>query len=142
MSVLGKGTGKAMSIPGGLAVGGMAALAVTMVLSAFLAWLIAIEKVRHYQIGYGVMVILLIASFLGARAAYGKIKRQRVLVSTLSGLIYFAILLFITAVFFGCKFSGVGETALMVLCGNMLSILLHKEGRTNQKLKRKNRAYC
>jgi len=43
-----------------------------------------------------------------------------------SGIIYFATLLVITALFFGAQYSAVGETSLLVLCGSILAALTGK----------------
>lgn len=123
MAVNQKLTGRTMSMPGGLAVGGVCSLLVTCVCAAVIAWLVAEERMPEPAIGYGVMVLLLLASFTGAMAAWGKIKRQRMLVCLLSGAVYFGTLLAITALFFGGQFGAVGVTALMVLCGCALAAM-------------------
>lgn len=64
------------------------------------------------------MVLLIVSSFAGAMISFGRIKRQRMLVCIVSGVIYFAILMSITALFFGGQYSAVGTTALLVLAGS------------------------
>ncbi len=61
-----KPTGIAMSMPAGLAVGGIWSLVVTIVLSALIAKLIDGEIIAQGSIGYFVISILLIASVTGA----------------------------------------------------------------------------
>lgn len=118
-----KPTGRTMSMPGGLAFGGLCSLVVTVVCAAFLAWLVSEEKVPEQGIGYGVMVLLILASFLGSMVSWSKIRRQRMVVCLLSGVVFFGMLLGITALFFGGQYSAVGVTALLVLCGNGLAVL-------------------
>ena len=117
-------TGRTMSMPGGLAMGGICSLLITIGCAAALAWLVAEERMAEGSIGYGVMVLLLLASFAGAIVAWSRIKRQRMLVCMLSGAVYFATLLSITALFFGGQYSAVGVTALLVFCGSMLAAML------------------
>lgn len=131
-----KMTATTASMPGGLAVGGGVSLGVTLLLSAVLAWLLHRESMAMENIGYGILAMLLLASFLGAETAFGQIRRQRLLVCGLSGLIYFALLLSITALFFGGQYSGVGVTALLILAGSGAAALLGlRQGRGGKKIK-------
>ncbi|MEE1327987.1 MAG: TIGR04086 family membrane protein [Oscillospiraceae bacterium] len=128
-----KPTGTAMSMPAGLAVGGVWSLAITIVLSALIAKLIDGGAVAQGSIGYFVISILLIASITGALQSFRKIKRRRMLVCLISGLIYFCVLLTITALCFGGQYQGIGVTALVVLCGSCCAGLMglreKKQGR-------------
>ena len=113
-----KVTGRAWSLPGGLAVGGMVSLLVTILLLILLCKLIDVNKIRWEDVGYGVLVVLLSASFLGALVSCRKIKRQYLFVSLLCGTVYFALLLCITALFFGGQYEGMTVTALLVFGGS------------------------
>ena len=130
-----KPTGRAKSIPGGLAVGGMFSLLITILGSAIIAKLVDSEIMAENSIGYGIMAILLAASWFGAMVSFGQVRRRRVMICLLSGGIYMLILLGITALFFGGQYSGVGETGLMVLCGSALAILpeFRRESRAGKK---------
>lgn len=120
----GKATGRTMSMPGGLAMGGMTSLLITLVGTAALAWLIHRQRMEMENVGYGIMALLLAASFLGAVTAYRKIRRRRMLVCAASGAVYLGLLLCIPALFFGGQYSGVGVTALLVLAGSACAGLL------------------
>lgn len=138
MAVNQKPTGRTMSMPGGLAIGGVCSLLITFACAAFLAWLVAEERMQESDIGYGVMVLLLLSSFAGAMAAWGKIKRQRMLVCLLSGIVYFGTLLAVTALFFGGQYSAVGVTALLILCGITLAAMMGlRQGRGSRHRKMK-----
>lgn len=128
-------TGKAASMPGGLALGAGVSVAVTLVLSAIIAKLVQMEVLRQDQIGYAVMVLLITASSLGAAIAQGKVKHQRVLVCMLSGLIYYVILICITALFFGGQYTGFGVTGLLILGGAGTTALLsgRRKGRGGKR---------
>ena len=118
-----KPSGRAASIPVGLASGAIASLAVTILGSAIIAKLVDAEILDEEKIGYGIMVLLLVASWMGAVVSYSRIKRRRMLICMLSGAVYMLTLLAITALFFGGQYSGVGATLLMVLCGAVLAVL-------------------
>lgn len=128
MAVNQKPTGRAMSLPGGLAVGAAVSLGITLLCAAALAKLIDMEKMPWESVGYGIIVLLFLASFLGAIAAHRAVKRQRLLVCGVSGLLYFGLLLSITALFFGGQYEGVWPTAAVVLCGSICAFLLGLRG--------------
>lgn len=119
-----KTTGRAMSIPAGLAVGAAVSAGLTVLFTALLAKLLDMETLAWENIGYGIMIMLLLASFFGAIVSYAKVKRQRMLVCAASGAIYFAFLLSITALFFGGQFEAVGVTAMLVMGGSITAGLL------------------
>lgn len=134
MTVNQKVTGTAVSVPVGLALGALASLGLTGLLSALAAWLILNGRLPENSVGYCAMVILLLSSMAGAATAVGKIKRRRFQMGLASGGIYYGSLLAATALFFGGIYDGMGVTALMVLCGCALVILLAPGGQ--------NRAGC
>lgn len=111
-------------MPAGIAVGGLTSLSITLVGVAVLAWLIHKERMAMDSVGYGIMALLLIASFLGAVTAHRKIRRRRMVVCTVSGITYLGMLLCIPALFFGGEYSGVLVTALLVAAGSFCAGLL------------------
>lgn len=137
-----KPTGRAATIPIGLLTGGVTALASTLALTAVLAKLMDGEILPEENIGYGVMMLLLVSSFLGSATACGRVKRRYLLTAALSGAVYVGILLSITALFFGGQYSAVGVTVLLAFCGSLLAAMLFSregKGRKSRKTKVKNR---
>lgn len=128
MTVNRKPTGTASSVPAALAYGGLMSLATTMVLTAITAKLVDSGIIIWGNVGYAVLGILLISSWLGATITAGKIKRQRLLSCMAAGGVYFGVLLLMTALFFGGKYSGVIETGLLILCGSVLAAFSGKGG--------------
>lgn len=124
MTVNHKVTGTAVSMPAGIAMGCAASLLITAAGSLLVARLISDEILVDTAIGYGSMVIVLLASALGAVISTRKVKRLRLQVSLLTGASYYAALLGITALFFGGQYQGMGVTALLVLAGTGTVILL------------------
>lgn len=137
-----KPTGRAATIPIGLLTGGVTALASTLALTAVLAKLMEGEILPEENIGYGVMLLLLVSAFLGSAIACKRVKRQYLLTAVLTGVVYVGILLSITALFFGGQYSAVGVTILLVFCGSLLAAMLfsrERKGRKPRKSKVKNR---
>lgn len=131
MTVNRKPTGTASTIPTGLISGVFIALIITIIGATITAKLLDNEIISWQSIGYAVLIIILLASWLGSKTACRKIKRRYIMVSLATGVLYFLLLLIMTALFFGGQYSGVGETAILVLCGSILEML------SANKLKRK-----
>ena len=141
MTVNRKPTGTAVSYPAGLAAGVLAAAGATLLGAILAAKLIDANILRWDQSGYAVLAILMISSWTGAVTAAGKIKRRRMAVCLLSGVLYFLFLIIVTALFFGARYSGVGETALLILCGSMLgsfTVFGRKSRRNSGKMRLRN----
>ena len=136
----GKPTGRAMSMPTGIAVGTLTSTAITILGCFLLAKTVQNGFLKQESIGYGILFLLLLASFLGACTARGKIKRRNLMVCMLSGLIYFLLLLSITALFFGGQYNGTGVTALLILCGSATAAMT-SGGKRKSRLKTKKHPY-
>ena len=133
-----KAAGRASSMPIGVLAGGACAFAGTMLTSAVLAKLVDMEIIPQDKIGYGIMVLLLLCAFLGANEACRRVKRQYLIVSAISAGFYYSMLLSVTALFFGGQYSGMGVTAVLVLCGSLLAVFLrsgNREGRKRRKIR-------
>lgn len=129
-----KYTGRSLSVPAGLAVGLGVSLGITGAVIAVLAKLVDGEVMPWENIGYGIMAMLLIASFLGAMAAYGRIKRQRLMICLMAGGIFFCTLLAMTALFFGGQYDGVMVSFLLILAGSGAAGLLGlRQGRGDRR---------
>ncbi len=119
-----KPTGRTSSMAGGLTAGGCVSLTTTLAAVALLAKLVDMERVAWENVGYGIAAALLLSSYLGAITAYGKIRRQRLMVCTAAGAVYFGILLSVTALFFGGQYEAVGVTAALVFGGSTTAGLI------------------
>lgn len=126
-------TGRALSIPAGLATGLCISLVTTLILSALLAKLVSTEKVEWGNIGYGIMIILLLTSVIGSKATCIMIKRRKLIGCLLAGLLYWLSLIMITALFFGGQYDGMGVTGFIVLCGSAVVCLLESRGERGRK---------
>ena len=137
MTVNRKVTGTASTIPAGLALAGVVSLGITAALSALTAWLILGETLPEGAAGYCAMGILVLSAAAGALTAICRTKRLRFQMGMAAGGIYFLSLLAITALFFGGIYDGAGVTALMILCGCGLVILLGPGGQNRAGCRRR-----
>ena len=132
-------SGKTMSVPGGLAIGAAAGMVTTAAFSGAIAFYLNCEKISWSQAGYWIMGMLFLASFIGAKAAYGAIKRQRLAVSMLSGLLYWGLLLGLTALFFGGDYEAIGVTGALIGAGTGTAALISGQNRRISGRNRKTR---
>ena len=124
MTVNRKLTGRASSMAGGLAIGAIASILVTVLICAIGAHMISREILAQSQTGYCAIAALLTATITGGAVASGKIKRKKMMVCLLSGLVYFSILIIVTALLFGGRYQGIGVTLITVAIGSIASALL------------------
>ncbi len=132
-----KPTGRSSSVPGGLAAGAAVSMLSTVVIAMILAKLIQSQTLAQERIGYGIMTLLFISSFLGAAVSQGRVKHRRLMVCMLSGLVYFVLLMSMTALFFGGQYSAVGVTACLVFGAAGCAGLLLAGGRGGSSKHRK-----
>lgn len=123
-----KATGRAVSMPMGLLIGVSVSMGLTLAAAAILAKLLDSEKLAWENVGYGIEATLILAAFCGAMTACRKTKRQRLAVCGISALLYFGILLAITALFFGGQYQAVWLTAILILAGSGSAALLGLRG--------------
>ena len=133
MTVNRKVTGTAVSMPAGIGIGCGISLLLTLLGAGTAAKLIADEVLQETAIGYGAMVIILLASISGSWIAVKKVKKRRLQVAMLVGVGYFASLLATTALFFGGQYQGMGVTALLVLAGTGTVVLMGSREKKPQK---------
>ena len=133
-------TGKASSMASGLGAGGTVSLTVTVLGAMGIGKMLDLQKLEWKNTGYVILFLLLIGSFTGALTASEKIKRRKLLVCAVSGGIYWAELLLITALFFGGQYEAVGVTALLITAGSVSAALLTAgKGRGAGKKRRNHR---
>ena len=129
-----KPTGRATSMHRGLMIGLIVDTVVTMAGCVITAKLIDTELMSQNKIGYAAMVILIVASMTGSIISYSRIQRQKLMVSLLSAACYYGMLLVITGLLFGAQYDGAGETALLVICGSLLPVVIKPNGKSSRKI--------
>lgn len=136
-----KVTGTAVSIPKGLVISVCISIFITLAGAGLIAMMVNTEKLPESKIGYGIMIILPLASYIGSYSAWKKIKRRKILVCLTAGVIYWAALLSLTALFFGGQYKAIAETALLLLCGSFLAILTKQRDKRQKISKITKRVY-
>lgn len=126
-----------MSMQSGIALGSCMSLLTTLLSSLVIAKLLDTQMLVWENVGYGIMIALLVASFWGAFYASRRIKRQYLLVCLTTGAVYFGALLSMTALLFDGQFHGVGVTALLILSGCMVAFFLNLEKGKRRGMKRR-----
>ena len=134
-----KPTGTGKSMPAGLAMGWIVSMVITVVVCGVITWLILSGKAGWEVMGYGAIVILLVASYAGATVSCKMIMHRKLLVCILSGIIYLCSLAAITALLFGGEFEGIWLSALLVAGGVGASALVHCAEKRDGGRRRKKR---
>ena len=128
-----KATGRASSIPAGLAVGAAVSIIMTGVVCGIGGWLISAEMLSQDMIGYCALTALLISAMMGSISAWKKIRCKRFAVSLASGGMYFLVLSGITIFFFNGEFTGLVVTLITIMIGSIIPVLLSKGGAKTEK---------
>ena len=129
---------KAGIMPKGIGIGWGTSIAITILGAAVSSWLLVSEKIGESNLGYVIAILLLVSSAVGALVASSVIRQKRILVCLISGSMYFLSMLGINALFFQGVYSGVGESALLILAGSFSVALLGlNNGKKPKRKKRK-----
>ncbi len=123
MAVKRKMSGRGVSIPGGIAIGVVTSVAAMLIGALVMAYLVTGETVPIDGIGFGASCILVVATALGAWIATTLTKQKKLLVCGLTAIVFYLVLLSVTAIFFDGMFSGMGITALMTVIGAGAALL-------------------
>ena len=113
-----KVTGRASSVPAGLATGTMTGFLIALLLSALAAYLVSCEMLSMNKIGYSAMIVLILSSCIGAWIAGKRIKKMPLQMAVASGLLFYIMLLSMTALCFGGQYGAMGSTLLFVMIGS------------------------
>lgn len=134
-----KPTGTAKSMPYGLLMGWLVSLVLTVLACGILAWLILEEKAGWEAMGYGAMMTLPAAAYLGSAVACKLIMSRKLLVCILSGVIYLCSLTAITALLFGGGIEGIWLTGMLTAGGSGTAALVHCAEKRDRRRGRKKR---
>ncbi len=131
-----KHKGKTANIPMALLWGGITGMGITLAGTAVLTFLIAGEKLGLQASQSAQVVVLLLASIIGAWIAVKMAGQKPLVVGALSGGIYYLCMLCTTALFFDGQYQGMGVTALVVLGGSMAAALISLRSWAGKRKKR------
>lgn len=122
-------TNNQISKPASIALGVATSVVVTMLSSFALAWFVSKERLPEDSLEYAVMLVTIASSVIGGLVATGGVKERKLLVSILSGVGYYIVLLACTALFFEGQYSGVALTGALALLGSGIVGILKTMGR-------------
>lgn len=117
----------------GTPVGIVAGLGTTIFCVATCSWLIIAEIIDVTSIRYCIAAVVLISSFVAAWVAVKRTKNNNLIICIITGIGYYTALLTITILFYGGRFAGIMEPAMLVLCGSLCVFLCGFRG--NRKAK-------
>lgn len=129
------------SVPGSIALGTAISMGVSLLGAGLAGYLLNRQTMGEGSIPAAALVITALASALGSWLAAARAKRMRVQVCLLTGLVYFLILLSMTALFFDGRYQGLAVGAGVILAGSAMPCLAMLKGKKNQKWKAPKRAY-
>ena len=104
--------------------------------SMVLATMMNAEKITVTGMGYGVMLMQMLAAYSGGYTACQMRNEQRLPTALLTGMVYFAVLVTNNLLFFRGELNGTGETALLILCGSILSAMWTSRKKGSGKIKK------
>ena len=107
----------------GALVGIAAGLGATILCIAACSWLICAEIIDETCIGYCIIATVLLSSFVSAWVTIKRTKNNNLIMCMITGSGYYAALLTITILFYEGQFTGMMETAMLVLCGSLCVFL-------------------
>lgn len=128
------------SLPGRVAIGTAASIMTSLVIAVVLAMLIGHGKMSPEMMNYGVMILLMLSSVVGAMIARIHCSSRIMIVCIVTALCYWISLLSITALLFEGMYSGVSATALVIIAGGIIAGCLPTwQGKSTKKRIRKKR---
>lgn len=134
-------SGKTMSMTKGLASGALISICITITGAAVLSKMLEQGLMMWENIGYIIAITILLSAFAGSTFSITRINRRKLLVCAESALIYIAILLTMTALFFGGQYEAVG-VSIALICSGSISALLLLVGKKGRKSRHNHRKYC
>ena len=121
-----------------LALGTAVCIGVTVLCAAVGAAMISSGTIPESAIGYGALGTLALSSMAGALAGGWKIQEKRLYLCLLVAAEYVALLLAMTATFFGGQYEGVGLSVIMAILGAFGAAIVG-QGRGNGRNLRKSK---
>lgn len=104
-----------------------------LVNAAILTTLVLNRSIPEDRIKYFVLALIVFSTFLGTWIGRKGAGESKNIVCFVTGMVIFCTLLLLTAVLFGGRYTGVGETGLLILCGCVLPIFVKPDGKKKKK---------
>lgn len=98
--------------------------------------------IKEDRMDHWVALAHFISSILGSSAVIGKIRENRFVISLLVGVVYIAVLLSITALFFNGEYKSVLVTMFVVISGCFAATIVNNGGRKAGKTRISRKRRC
>ncbi len=118
-----------------LAYGAGICLLTTLLSAAVYSWMLSKQYLQETSFGHTIMAILMLSSTIGCYLGSKTQAKAKWQVCLGISMIYYLILLSITAFFFSGQYQGFLVTGAVILCGSALAFLAGKGRSTGSKLK-------
>ena len=122
-------TGRSPSMGKAVMKGISTAMVLAFLGAAVLAKLLDMEVLPMEKVGYGILLIHLLAVFIGTKSAKDGAGKEGAMAAAVTAAGYYLILLTVNALFFGGGYAGLGFTALLVTGSTAATILTGRKGR-------------
>ena len=113
----------------------------TLMSTAIFSWMISKKVIPEEHVIYCTVVILLISAITGSEIVISKCDKKAAM-GICSGIVYLAMMLIVTTIFFGAQYQRIGVTTIIVLVGCVLAAMLTKSDRKNHKFKKSKTKRC
>ena len=132
-------TGRSPSVGKAILSGTSTGAATSFLGAAVLAKLLDMEVMKMENVGYGILMIHLLAVFLGVKATLRRAGKAGTWAAAATGASYFLLLLAVNALFFQGEFTGMGVTLLLIAAATAGAVLTEgkhsgKRGRRRHKI--------
>lgn len=114
-------------------IGVIVSIGIMLIAAGILSVTIESGRLAESAINYGILVILMLSSVAGSTVSTRIAGTRRLLTGVTTAIIYFVCLLACTALFFEGMYKGVGVTALVLLAGGVVPVLLSVNGREKRR---------
>ena len=114
-------------------IGGSVCLMLCFALSGIFAWLIVCEYLEQTMMNYAALLVVLLSGFVGGCIGVMKSNKKPIVAILVSISVVMAVLLLLTAVCLGGKYSGIWVGFLILSAGNFAALFIlvnkrHKRG--------------
>ena len=132
-------TGRSPSVGKAILSGTSTGAATSFLGAAVLAKLLDSEVMKMENVGYGILMIHLLAVFLGVKETLRRAGKAGIWAAAATGASYFLLLLAVNALFFQGEFTGMGVTLLLIAAATAGAVLTEgkrsgKRGRRHYKI--------
>ena len=114
-------------------IGSVTGILFLTVSAAILSTLMLNGSIPEKRMNYFILVQMIVSVFLGTVIGRKGAGEYRKTVCIITGITIFCFLLLATAVLFGGKYTGVGETGLLILCGCVLPFFVKSNSKKTKR---------